>query len=105
MPSADPFAAARGAQPLGIDVDDESDEQDEAADEDLEEAVDLDVVEAIVEDAEHEEADDRIADAAAAAEEARSADHHRGDGVEQEGVEFVLLGAAEIGDPDHAGNA
>src|SRR6202453_524720 len=95
----------RRAQPLGVDVDDQRDEQDQAADEDLEEAVNLDVVEAVVEDAEHEQADDRIADAAAPAEQAGAADHHGGDGVEQEGVELVLLGAAEIGDADHAGEA
>src|SRR6202020_1054476 len=99
------LAASRRAQPLGVDVDDQRDEQDQAADEDLEEAVDLDVVEAVVEDAEHEQADDRIADAAAPAEQAGAADHHGGDGVEQESVEFVLLGAAEIGDADHAGEA
>ena len=33
-----------GAQALGVDVDDEGGEQDEAADQDLEEAVDIDVV-------------------------------------------------------------
>ncbi len=47
----------------------------------------------------------RVADAAAAAEEAGAADHHRRDRVEQEVVELVLLRAAEIGDAEHAGDA
>src|SRR5690349_7455016 len=84
------------SQALGIDVDDERGEQDQAADEDLEEAVDLDVIKAVIENAEHQEADDRVADAAAPAEEAGAADHHRRNRVEQEGVELVLLGRAEI---------
>ena len=53
---------------------------------DLQERIDLDVVEAVVEDAEDQEADDRVADAAAAAEQAGAADHHRGDRVEQIGA-------------------
>src|SRR5581483_5930917 len=86
------------AQPLRIDVDDERDEEDEAADQDLQERVDLDVIEAVIEDAEDEQPDDRVADAPAPAEQAGAADHHRRDRVEEEGVELVLLGAAEIGD-------
>src|SRR6478735_5099418 len=78
-------------QHLRIDVDDQRREQDQAADQDLEEAVDLDVVETVVEDAEHEETNDRVADAPAPAEQARAADDHGGDRVEQEGVELVLL--------------
>src|SRR5581483_10407391 len=91
--------------PLRIDVDDERDEEDEAADQDLQERVDLDVIEAVIEDAEDEQPDDRVADAAAPAEQAGAADHHRRDRVEEEGVELVLLGAAEIGDGEHAGDA
>src|SRR6185295_3277397 len=60
----------RRPQPLRIDVDDEGRQQDQAADQDLQETVDVDVIEAVVEDAEHEQADDGIADAAAAAEQA-----------------------------------
>ena len=56
------------------------------------------MVEAVVEHAEHQQPDDRVADAAAPAEQAGAAHHHRGDGIEQEGVELVLLGRAEIGD-------
>src|SRR6201999_3039506 len=57
-------------QPLRVDVDHQRGEQDQAADQDLQEAVDVDVVEAVVEHAEHEQADDGVADAAAAAEQA-----------------------------------
>ena len=41
----------RIAHSLSIDVDDEGDQQDEPADQDLEETVDVDVVEAVVEHA------------------------------------------------------
>jgi hypothetical protein len=61
-------AAARRAQPLGVDVDDKRGQEDEPADENLEEAVDLHIVEAVVEHAKHEQADDRVPDAAASAE-------------------------------------
>ena len=57
-----------GAKPLGIDVDDERGQQDEAADQDLQKAVDIDVVEPVVQHAEHEQTDNGIADAAASAE-------------------------------------
>src|SRR6478609_3137098 len=86
---------------LDVDVDDQRDEQDQAADQDLEEAVDLDMVEPVVQHAEDQQADDGVADAAAAAEQAGAADHHRGDGVEQVAVELVLLGAAEMGHAQH----
>src|SRR5260221_2239189 len=94
-----------GAQALGVDVDDQGGEQDQAADQDLEEAVDVDVVEAVIEHAEHEEPDDGVRNAALAAEQAGAADHHRGDRIEQVVVELVLLGAAEMGDAEHAGDA
>src|SRR6201987_1029407 len=87
--------AARRAQPLGIDVDHECRQQDQAADQDLEEAVDLHIVEAVVENAEHEQADDGVADAAAAAEQAGAADHGGGDRVEQIAIELGLLWPAE----------
>ena len=77
-------------------------EQDQAPDQYLQETVDIDVVEAVVEDAEHEQADDGIADAAAAAEQAGAADHDGGDRIEQIGVELVLLRAAEMRDAEHA---
>src|SRR5262245_11994166 len=79
-------------QPLRIDVDDERGEQDETADQYLQETVDIDVVEAVVQHAEHEQADNGVADAAAAAEQAGAADHDGGDGIEQVCVELVLLG-------------
>src|SRR5688572_2343898 len=44
-----------GAQALGVNIDDEGGEQDHAADQDLEEAIDIDVIEAVVEDAEDEQ--------------------------------------------------
>ena len=44
-----------------------------------------------------------LPNAAAPAEQAGAADHDGGDGVEQIGCELVLLGAAEIGDAEHAG--
>ena len=50
-----------------------SGEQDEAADQDLEEGVDLDVVETIVDHAQHQKPDDGVADAAAPAEAAAPA--------------------------------
>ena len=71
-------------QPLCIDVDDQRRQQDQAANQYLQKAVDVDVVEAVVEDPEHEQADDGVADAAAAAEQAGAADDDGGDGVEQE---------------------
>src|SRR5690242_15216432 len=58
------------SQALRIDVDDEGREQNEAADKDFQEAVDVDVVEPVVEDAEHEQPNDGVADAAAPAEQA-----------------------------------
>ena len=60
-------------QALGVDVDDEGGEQDQAADQDLQEAVNVDMVEAVVEHAQHEEADDGVGNAALAAEEAGAA--------------------------------
>ncbi len=95
----------RCAQLLGVDVDHQGQQQDQAADQDLEEAVDVDVVEAVVEHAQDEQAEDGVADAAAAAEQAGAADHHGRDRIEQVVVELVLLGAAEIGDAQHAGDA
>src|SRR6476659_1233783 len=52
-------------QPLRVDVDDQRREQDQAADQDLQEAVDVDVVEAVIQDTENEQPDDGVADAAA----------------------------------------
>jgi hypothetical protein len=92
-------------QSLRIDVDDERRQQDEAADQYLQETVDVDVIQSVVENAEHEQADDGVADSAAAAEEAGAADDDGGDGIEQVGVEFVLLRAAEMGDAEHAADA
>ena len=66
-------------QPLRIDVDDQRREQDQAADQYLQEAVDIDVVEPVIQHAQHEQADDGVADAAAAAEQAGAADHDGGD--------------------------
>src|SRR5215213_1159713 len=63
------------AQLLGVDVDHQCQEQDQAADQDLEEAVNVDVVEAVVEHAQDEQAQDGVADTAAAAEQAGAADH------------------------------
>src|SRR5205085_12166420 len=83
-------------------VDDERNEQAQAADQNLQEAVDVDMVEAVVEDAEYEQPDDGVADAAAAAEQAGAADHDGGDRIEQIGIELVLLRAAEMGDAEHA---
>ncbi len=51
-----------------------------------------------------EETDDGVADAAAAAEQAGAAHHDGGDGIEQVAVELVLLGAAEMGHAQHAGD-
>src|SRR6185437_15356360 len=84
--------------------DDESREQDEATDQDLQEAVDIDVVEPVVEHAEHEQADNGVADAAAAAEQAGAADHDCRDRIQKVGVELVLLRAAKMGDAQHAAN-
>src|SRR5262245_57644306 len=86
------------AQDLRIDVDHQSGEEDQAADQDLEETVDLDVVKAVIEHAQYQQSDNSIADAAATAEEAGAADHHSSDRIEEEGVELVLLGGTEIGD-------
>src|SRR5260370_4022250 len=99
---AGPLAVAHA---LHVDIDDEGCEQDEAADQDLQEAVDLDVIEPVVEHTQDQQTDDGVADAAAAAEQAGAAHHHGGDGVEQVAVEFVLLGAAEVGDAQHPGHA
>ena len=77
---------------MGVDVDDQGGEQDQATDQDFEEAVDLNVVEAVVEHAQNQKPDDGISDAAAAAEQAGAADDHGSDGIEQERIEFVLLG-------------
>src|SRR3954452_19915728 len=85
-------------QTLRVDIDDQSRQQDQAANQDLEEAVDIDVVETVVEHAQHQQAYDGVADTAPAAEQAGAADHHGGNGVQQVAVELVLLGAAEIGD-------
>src|SRR5262249_26887455 len=79
--------------------------QDQPANQNLEEAVDVDVVEAVVQHAEHEQPDDGVADAALTAEQAGAADHHGGDRIEQVVVELVLLGAAEMGDAEDAGDA
>ena len=38
-------------------------------------------------------------------EQAGAADHHGGDRIEQVGIELILLGAAEICDAKHAGEA
>src|SRR6185312_3672665 len=93
------------SHPLGVDVDHQGHEQDQATDQDLQEAVDVDVVEPVVQYAQHQQADDRVADAALPPEQAGAAHHHGGNAVEQVGIELVLLGAAEIGDAKHAGNA
>src|SRR5437773_1103765 len=93
---------ARDAQALGIDIDDQGGEQDQAVDQDLQEAVDIDVIEAIVEDTKHEQTNDRVADAATAAEQAGAADYDGSNGIEQIGAELILLSAAEIGDAEHA---
>src|SRR5258708_9919235 len=61
---------ARRAQPLGVDVDDERDQQDDPSNQNLEETVDLHVVQTVVEHAEDEQSDDGVADAAAPAEQA-----------------------------------
>jgi hypothetical protein len=45
---------ARRAQPLGVDVDDERDQQDDPSNQNLEETVDLHVVQTVVEHAEDE---------------------------------------------------
>ena len=78
-PAAPPSFDRLLPQFLRIDVDHQRREQDQAADQDLQETVDVDVVEAVVEDAEHEQPDDGVADAAAAAEQAGAADHDGGD--------------------------
>jgi hypothetical protein len=96
---------ARGPETLGVDVDDERHQQDDPSDQDFQEAVYLYVIKAVVEHPEHEQPDDRVAYAAAAPEQAGAADHHRGDRVQQESVELVLLRAAEIGDAQHARHA
>jgi hypothetical protein len=92
-------------QSLRIDVDDERRQQDEAADQYLQKTVDVDVVEAVVEDAEHEQANDGVADTAAAAEEAGAADDDGSDRIQEICVELVLLRAAEMGDAEHAADA
>src|SRR6267154_1066923 len=79
------------AQALRVDVDHEGREKDQAADQYFQEAVDVDVVEPVVEHAEHEQPDDGVADAAASAEQAGAADHDGGDRVQQIAVELVLL--------------
>ena len=89
-------------QLLRVDVDDQRQEQDEAADQDLQKAVDVGVVETVVEHAQDEEAQDRVADAAAAAEQAGAADHDRGDRIQKVVVELVLLRAAEVSDAQDA---
>jgi len=94
-----------GPQSLRIDVDDQRYQQNDAANQDLEEAVDVDVIEPVVEDAEDEQSDNGIADAAPAAEQAGAADHDRGDRIKQISVELVLLRAAEMGDAEHAADA
>src|SRR3982074_1173122 len=83
-----------GPQPLRIDVDDERREQNETADQYLQEAIDIDVIEPIVKDAEHEQADNGIADAAAAAEQACATDHDGGDRIEQGGVGTLVFAPA-----------
>src|SRR5205814_4486645 len=77
-------------------------QQDQAADQDLQETIDVDVVEPVVEHAEHEQADDGVADAAAAAKETGAADHDGGDRIQQISVELVLLRAAEMRHAEHA---
>ena len=56
------------AQALCVHIDDQCDQQNDTADQDLEEAVDLDMIEAVIEHAEHAQADDGVADTAAPAE-------------------------------------
>ena len=70
----------------------------------LEKTVDADVVEPVVEDAKHQETDDRVADASLSAEQACPSDNHSRHRVQKIGVELLLLGAAEIRDPQHAGH-
>ena len=59
---------------------------DQADGDHLEEDVDVEQVERVADDADHHRADERVADMAAPAEEARAADDHRGDRVELEQV-------------------
>src|SRR4051794_166519 len=92
-----PRPACRGPHPLRIDIDHQSDQKNQATDQDLEETVDVDVIEAVVQHAENEQADDCIADTTLAAKQAGAADDHGRDAVKQVGVELVLLGAAKIG--------
>src|SRR5215831_12570854 len=94
-----------GPQPLCIDVDHERGEQNEAADQYFQETVNIDVIEPVVEHAQHEQADNRVADAAAAPEQAGATDHDGGDRIEQVGVEFVLLRAAKMGDAQHSADS
>src|SRR5579871_1507088 len=79
---------------LCVDVDDERAQQDKAADQDLEEAIDVDMVQTVVEHAQHEQAHNSVADAALAAKQAGAAHHDGRDGVEQVVVKLVLLRAA-----------
>ena len=91
--SPDCRAPAVCIQALRTDIADERGQQNKATDEDLQKVVDLHVVEPVVQHAKYEQADDGVTDTAAPAEQARAADHHRGDRVEQ-----------EISDAEHAGN-
>src|SRR5689334_4323189 len=93
------------AQSLRIDVDHERRKQDQSADQYLQETVDIDMIEAVVEDAKHEQTDNGIADAAAAAKQAGTTDHDGRDGIQEVGVELVLLRAAEMRYAQHAANA
>src|SRR5829696_5125893 len=91
-----------GTQPLRIHVDNKRGEQNEAADQDLEEAVNVYMVEAIVQDAEDEQSDNGVPNPSTPTEQAGSPHHDSGNPVEQISIELVLLGRAEMGDAEHA---
>ncbi len=90
---------------MRVYVDHQRGQQDESPDQDLQEAVDVHVIEAVVQHAEHEQADDGVADPAAPAEQARAADDDSSNRIQKISVELVLLRRTEMGDPEHAGNA
>lgn len=85
-------------QLLCIDVDDQCCQQDYVVDQDFQEVVDVDVVEVVVEYVEYEQVDDGVVDVVVVVEQVGVVDYDGGDGVQQVGVEFVLLCVVEMGD-------
>src|SRR5271155_2768880 len=89
------------SEALHVDIDDQRGQQNQSANENLEKAVDADVVETVIEDSKHQQADDRIADAPLSAEQACASDNHGRDRIQKIGVELLLLRAAKIRDAQH----